>query len=422
MFISKQHISPSPKGRNWLRFEFQVTVDRKSQQLAYWVDFPAYLRDDLSAFEESGNWQAVFLTPLGSYFDEPIRIEAPTDRRLLDNLRGVSQIWASWRNDFQEVTFVADSSVQGDKGVREPSQDKKTVACFSGGIDSMFTLLRHDDEVFGDGSRKIDELFCLAGFNTSMEDIDFMSSHLGKIVGQLGREVIPFVTNIRYGEHELETPYSVEELMCGVAHGCALAVFPHLFSRRYREMIIPSTHTYDSLIAWGSHPLTDRLLSSATLDVVHDGATFGRIAKTELVASNEAYLDLMHVCWIDLALGNCSICEKCIRTMLTLDLLGLKGKGAPFDWRKYSMRRVSRAILKDDNAKLYFLEILEKARELGRNDIVEAVENSLLFSAKYERKQKIKGVLRPLLQSIGFSGNAYRLYRTSFSRKRKVAV
>lgn len=182
--------------------------------------------------------------------------------------------------------------------------------------------------------------------------------------------------------------------MCSVAHGCALAFIPHLFSSRYREMIIPSTHDYGSLIPWGSHPLTDQLLSATHLRVVHDGAGFGRVEKTKLVASYQEFLDTMHVCWLDLELGNCSRCEKCIRTMLTLDLLGLKEKTLAFDWSHYSMESASRTHLPDKNAETYFHEISEEAKNLGRHDIVKVVDGSLNFSRKRQNREKIKALLR----------------------------
>ena len=58
----------------------------------------------------------------------------------------------------------------------------------------------------------------------------------------------------------------------------------------------PASHTYNDLVPWGSDPRVDHLLSSETLQVVHDGAAATRIAKTEAIARWPATYGRLRVC------------------------------------------------------------------------------------------------------------------------------
>ena len=81
--------------------------------------------------------------------------------------------------------------------------------------------------------------------------------------------------------------------------------------------LVGSSEPYNSLvIPWGSNPITDHLLSSAAMEVVHDGAAFGRAAKIAAIAEWRAGCENLRVCWQGDHQGrNCGRCEKCQRTM-----------------------------------------------------------------------------------------------------------
>lgn len=52
----------------------------------------------------------------------------------------------------------------------------------------------------------------------------------------------------------------------------------------YARALIPSTYRYDELLPWGSQPLTDPLLGTSRLTIVHDGADFSRADKIGTIA------------------------------------------------------------------------------------------------------------------------------------------
>ena len=54
-----------------------------------------------------------------------------------------------------------------------------------------------------------------------------------------------------------------------------------LFQGIYRAGLFASSEPYQALVSpWGAHPLTDRLLSSNSFEIIHDGADFTRTQKT----------------------------------------------------------------------------------------------------------------------------------------------
>jgi hypothetical protein len=322
------------------------------------------------------------MLPWACKIGEPIHLPLPVDPLLIDNLRGLQRMWRSWYPNLSEVDIIAPLRANAPA---DPLVPKKTAAFFSGGIDSLFTLVRHNDELRGDGSSLIDDLICVAGFNTSLEDFEDLQNSLRPMAERFGKRLVPIATNIRYSRQTVVTPYSDGYLMNHLAHGAALAAIASILGKRYKEVYIAATHSYEHLIPWGSHPLTDPLFSSRGLRITHDATSFSRVKRTATVAQSDAALEGLHVCWRDLKEGNCSRCQKCLRTMSTLDLLGAKDRGKTFDWSHYSIAALSRVWLHDRNDVIYFIEIAEAARQKGRDDIADAAMSSVRFSLRKQR-------------------------------------
>ena len=88
-------------------------------------------------------------------------------------------------------------------------------------------------------------------------------------------------------------------------------------------------------------PMAVHLLSTESLDCVSTGGEMSRVEKTKLVASYEPSYRYLNVC-VDSAFEgrNCSVCFKCRRTMLTLELLGLDHLYRQvFDFEKFATVR-----------------------------------------------------------------------------------
>jgi hypothetical protein len=402
MQLKNVEVGRSRLRSNFVRVTACIAIESMRQVLSYWFDVPADLGPALS---DSGNAWAVLMLPLACYFGEPLVINRPVDRVLHDNLLGLRSVWSAWYPALKPVPIEADTIVGADRREVPIDPSKRTISSFSGGIDSLFTFYRHREQVLGDGTGIIDDLLAIGGFNSPMDDFDEMRAELEPFAMHVGRRLVPVITNIRYGEHGIETPYSIGHWEERLAHGAFLASVVHMLGRRYKEFIIPASPPYGRLQPWGSHPMCDPLLSSSELRIVHDGASFNRIDRTEIVARNDDALAILLVCVRnERRLGNCSCCQKCLRTMAMLDLVGAKSRAKTFDWSRYTMAQLSHVWLPDWNEQLYFVDIAERAQRDGRFDLAEAARASLTFS---RRKRKVLD----LINSNPASRTAWRAVR-----------
>jgi len=124
-------------------------------------------------------------------------------------------------------------------------------------------------------------------------------------------------------------------------------------------------------VPWGSDPRIDHLLSTDDLEVVHDGASATRIAKTAAIAPWTETRGLLRVCSPrpDGRLVNCCQCEKCLRTMVALDMLGELDHHTTFPLP--IERRAVRACRYRNASDFCFAhETIAYAREEGRRDVV----------------------------------------------------
>ena len=413
MRLKNIEIDRSPLRSDFTRVSAEIAVESRSQVLLYWFDIPVDLRPAIS---DTGNAWAVLMLPLACYFGETLTLDKPLDRVLHDNLIGLRSLWSNWYPELKPIAIEAHTIVGVDRREVAIDSSKKAISSFSGGIDSLFSFFRHKDQVLGDGTSLIDDLLSVAGFNTSMDSFERMWSELDPFAKRFGRRLVPVLTNARYGSNAIETPYSITLWMDRLAHAAFLAAIVHILGRRYKEFIIPATSTYRRLYrSFGSHPLSDPLLSSSDLKVVHDGASFSRVERTNLVARYDEALALVHVCWRDHGQGNCSHCPKCLRTMSTLDLYGARERATTFDWSNYSMEHLSGLWLQKVGEQFYFADIIEHADRAGRSDLSAALRAAVAYSRR-------KAAILNLINSNPISRTAWQGVRSVRNRMRRNSV
>jgi hypothetical protein len=195
-----------------------------------------------------------------------------------------------------------------------------TGLCFTGGVDSFHSLLRSE-------SSPSLLVFC-HGFDVPLADrrrMESIDATLHAVGQELSVETVVVRTNLR--EHPT---------FCRVhwhrSHGGALAALGHLLSSRIQQIVIPSSFSYDLPQPWGSSWLLDPLWSSSRLRVLHEGASLWRAEKLRRIAGHPLVAHHLRVCWENRApTGNCSRCEKCVRTMLILAQCGMLDRFVVFD-------------------------------------------------------------------------------------------
>jgi hypothetical protein len=381
MIVSSPYIEASPMAGR-VRLCADVTYDdRPGEPETYWFDVPEEYEKDLSV---SGNPWLVALLPLAVTLREPFKVEAAVDLQLLANAEEIMGAWRCWYPHLQPIPLCAEV---GQQDLTSPPE--RVASFFSGGVDSFFTVLRHDDPDHLRIRHPVDDLLAVWGFDVPLskpEEFDQMRTSLRKAADQLGKGFVDVATNLR-------TTRWREATWADLAHGCALGSVAHALGGRYRVVMIGSSAGYERLYPWGSHPITDPLLSSGDLRVVHDGAAYNRFMKIEYIASNEVVRRALRVCYKHGASANCGNCVKCYRTMLALHTLGKLEAFEVFD-HDFSNKSIKRVYLKN-HVELANMEIIRRrAQELGKSDVEVAIARSVAVSKRIVRTTPLFDRLR----------------------------
>ncbi len=224
----------------------------------------------------------------------------------------------------RENTIISGSLI-AKKIVKNQIKGGKTAMLFSGGVDAYATYIRIYDQK--------PDLITLLGADIEIADhqqwgdfTDFIENE--ELLKENHKEYIE--TNLR----DFYT-YQVELLLKDIGwwgkvqHGLALvgAIAPLSFLYGYEHIYIASSYTDHIDIDWGSTPQLDEKIRWADgVSVIHDGYELKRQDKIDLIANFVTTTNTkfrLRVCYSEKRTEfNCSICEKCFRTILGLILNG----------------------------------------------------------------------------------------------------
>jgi hypothetical protein len=233
----------------------------------------------------------------------------PVSPDFIANLDRFMEVFCGWFPDFHKISLLGKQAE-----VRGQHANGRTGVFFTGGVDSFYTLMKHQAE--------ITDLVYVHGFDVSLDDYPrrkAVSDMCRAVADRLGKRFVEVETNARrllkghtkWGKH---------------AHGTALACIGHVLSSEFEKIFIASSFYRGALFPWGSHPDTDPLLASPSVSFIHDGCEARRTEKIESICRSQAVMDHLRVCWTNVeGTYNCGKCEKCIRTMISLYALGKIG-------------------------------------------------------------------------------------------------
>lgn len=277
----------------------------------------------------------------------PMRVQAglPTSPSLLLGLRLYQEVYASWYPDLSPVAIET-------SGVLNAAQGHGVGCFFSGGIDSFHTYLRH--------AKEITHLILIRGLDIPLNETQRWQrtlAHVSEFAAKEGKQVLVVETNVK---QELQSEQ--HDNHGAILIGTALAA-------RFRWLLVPASSNYGNLDPWGSHPLIDPLLSNGTTQVFYDGAAV-RTEKVAAIVRSGIDLSGLRVCnrFSDY---NCGKCEKCLRTLVTLQLLGGHSSAlpGPADPRQLAAVRIWDEFRADT-----WTDIANLARATGNSTIAAACE------------------------------------------------
>lgn len=279
-----------------------------------WFSYPEESRAYLSS--SANPWVAALLWP-AMRLGQDLHIDAPVSPRLLEATETLMDIMHRWDRRFKRIQIGAER----DSGAGQAG--RAVGSFFSGGVDSFHTALKNTAACVSP-ERRISHLIFAWGLDIDLSDEDLYQhalGHLGESAAELGCSLLGCATNIRkvIPEEIIAWPLYYGAALAGIALG--LETF-------WNRVFIPAPQTYNHLFPNGSHPLVDPLWSTESLCMVHDGAEATRVEKIiEWVARSDVALRHLRVCWENRdGHYNCGECEKCIRTMVSLELADVLGK------------------------------------------------------------------------------------------------
>lgn len=256
---------------------------------------------------------------------------------------------------------------------------------FSGGVDGLYTALQN--------TATIDRLVMLRGIDMHLDNESLWleaRAATGETARRLGKPVVDVTTNIRYLCYHHGLKWALQFQAAG------LAAIAHLLAPD--RMLVAASTTLADPHPFGSHPLLDPLWSSGDTQLVCDGPV-GRGEKLRVIVRHPETLTRLRVCWHDAGF-NCGRCEKCVRTMAGLSLLGAPAPSfpVPFSWTMLTSLEGSDPIHRDYLRELAALE-RDRPDRAGRRTL-----RRLLV------KRTVKDGLRALDDSL-FGGRLRRMRR-----------
>ncbi len=350
----------SPDGER-ARIEAQVRYGDGRVEVV-WIEVPPRL-----APEEPGGdaWAAAF-APLAVSLGEPLRIAASVDSTLVANLGRVMEIWHGWDPSLEPV------SVECDALASRPGGDADA-AFFSGGVDSLFTLLRERGGLPAGDHVDITHLVTVHGFDIPVgarKAFGRLERRHGRFAETRGLTLVPVATNLR------DTRWA-EADWATLAHGAGFAAVAHVLATRLRSVRLAASSGFRDLRPWGSHPHTDPLFSSSRLRLVHDAPEVRRIDKLATIARSPEALAVLRVCWRSRSDANCGRCVKCLRTLAGLELLGARGAATRFRPDAWSLEYLETVEVEGPWDVRELRDLREMAAQQGRWDIQRAIDTAL---------------------------------------------
>lgn len=210
---------------------------------------------------------------------------------------------------------------------------------FSGGIDSFCTYAEHRADPCPEEYRVTHFMFNDVGAHDEPgnDRASVFAAHEERMRQFAEKEGLPRIV-VRSNIHDfIEVPFLISHPFRNTA---SVFLFQKFFAKFYYSstFYVADTHIAGIYDAAYVDPITLPLLSTETLLCRSSGGEHTRFEKTEIVSNDPRSYDDLDVC-IHHEKGafiNCSHCPKCLRTMLSLEVLGkLEKYEKSFDLNRY---------------------------------------------------------------------------------------
>jgi hypothetical protein len=240
---------------------------------------------------------------------------------------------------------------------------------FTGGVDSFYSLLK-DVELSTDAGHEPVTHLLYANFERHHgRAYDRLLDRLRRVAEETDRQLVLIDTNVR--------SLTERATFWPDYHGAALASTALALQGLLGRCLIAASDHYRHLPPLGSHPVLDHLWCTERLEIVHDGAEASRSDKVvRQIARSRLALETLSVCWRSEPAHNCGVCEKCLRTMVTLEMAGSLDRCATLP-HTLDIQALRDVYMYGESEPDAMRSVAADATRWGRHDIAEAIEDGL---------------------------------------------
>ena len=344
-----------------------------------WWRYPAAYSEMISG---TANAQVAAGLLLAMRLGQDLKVEGKISRCLMDNAQKYMEIVSTWWPELKQIKIIADEVGETFEG------GKFAGSFFSGGLDSQYTLLKHQNE--------ISHMIFIRGFDIELDnDMLYESALRGvrNVADALGKKVIQVSTNLI----DLSRIVSWDQY-----HGPALISVALGLGGAFRKIFVPASTYQSNLFPWGSHPRTDPLWSTESIEVIHDGCEANRIEKIQWqIAKSQVALDNLRVCNQQIpSKYNCCVCEKCVRTMLNLRNAGVLEKSKAFG-RKLTYSDIRNLDLSGMGGRYCTMENYNALIEANEDPkIIQALKFSMARGWRWKLRHYLRKALKQMKRNI----------------------
>ena len=381
MFIAKAELSEH-QGRYY--YAATVTIDNKN------IEFPpqawfAVEGDQYDLLSKLGDAFLIGLLPIAMKLGEDIEVSDPISSTVAHGIVSYIDVLCSWWPDLFKPIKVNFTSIVYRKDEKRP---QGVGVCFSGGADSFYTLLKHLKENEPVEDFRITHALMINGFD---QIADYRGDGISQemfncfapMLERLGVKPLMITSNIKLFRscvfENKEQIFSFGSVLISCVHA-----FAPVFGRFYISG--HASWAYEDLFPIGAHPVLDSLLSSDQLQIIHECSKEGRAGKIQNICDNEEVKNYLRVCFrpykFEKVTGkpiNCGQCEKCIRTLIVLDILDKRSEITTFPLDVSISKFQHPESLAQHILTIFLKESLELAKLAGKEDWINSLEQALLL-------------------------------------------
>lgn len=330
---------------------------------------------------------------------ENIFINSLVSEKFLRNTRQIMKLFTSWESGFHKI------KINALKQEHSKSTGTKTACFFSLGVDSFYTYLVHKGD-----KTPISNLLLVHGFDIDIlntKTYDQVSRKAKKLADQEKINVIKVKTNIRH--------ITDNYIDWGWQHGAAMSSIAMLLGNKLSKVYFAGSDSWiqrKKTMPYGTHPKLDHLWSTERLQIIHDGNESTRLQKiVNVISKSTLALNFLRVCNQNLkTVYNCSKCEKCLRTMIDLQIAGVLDQAITFS-NKIPLNILARTHNEEFES---FVHNEDSLAELKRQNLYPELQRAIESSINLSKNPKAITKIIKFLSTLDSKYNNRRIFKYIF--------